>query len=96
MEALAGFKRFPAWMWRNADVLDFIGWPHYLRRLPSRRHCKDRLLWTDLYSLHASIEAVLNYLDKVDPGGAGLAIATHVLKILVRILRNTAMPPDSG
>ena len=22
-EALAGFKRFPAWMWRSADVLDF-------------------------------------------------------------------------
>src|SRR5437762_1548778 len=26
IEALAGFNRFPAWMWRNADVLDFIGW----------------------------------------------------------------------
>src|SRR6185369_6823124 len=26
VEALAGFKRFPAWMWRNADILDFIGW----------------------------------------------------------------------
>lgn len=24
-DALGGFKRFPAWMWRNADVLDFIG-----------------------------------------------------------------------
>src|SRR5436853_3524116 len=26
IESLAGFKRFPAWMWRNAVVLDFIGW----------------------------------------------------------------------
>jgi len=26
-EALDGFKsRFPTWMWRNADVLDFVGW----------------------------------------------------------------------
>eukprot|EP00898_Chlorokybus_atmophyticus_P005469 jgi/Chlat1/5923/Chrsp4S06254 len=25
-ESLAGFKRFPTWMWRNADVLDFAGW----------------------------------------------------------------------
>src|SRR5947208_15865582 len=25
-EALAGFERFPAWMWRNADVLDFVEW----------------------------------------------------------------------
>ena len=24
--ALAGFERFPTWMWRNADVLDFVGW----------------------------------------------------------------------
>src|SRR5437868_15293468 len=24
--ALSGFRRFPAWMWRNADVLDFAGW----------------------------------------------------------------------
>ncbi|MGZ8512395.1 MAG: erythromycin esterase family protein, partial [Candidatus Limnocylindria bacterium] len=24
--ALAGFERFPTWMWRNADVLDFTGW----------------------------------------------------------------------
>ncbi len=26
VDALTGFKRFPQWMWRNADVLDFIGW----------------------------------------------------------------------
>ena len=26
VEALSGFKRFPQWMWRNADALDFIGW----------------------------------------------------------------------
>src|SRR6266536_5036403 len=26
VEALADFQRFPTWMWRNAEVLDFIGW----------------------------------------------------------------------
>src|SRR6478752_1451415 len=25
-QALAGFKRFPQWMWRNADVLELAGW----------------------------------------------------------------------
>src|SRR5438552_8549129 len=25
VEALGDFKRFPTWMWRNADVLDFVG-----------------------------------------------------------------------
>lgn len=26
VDALAGFKRFPQWMWRNADVLAFVDW----------------------------------------------------------------------
>ena len=70
VEALGGFKRFPAWMWRNADVLDFIGWLRaYNDSLPSNA-VKAGIYGLDLYSLHASIEAVLNYLDKVDPEGA--------------------------
>ena len=69
-EALAGFRRFPAWMWRNADVLNFIGWLRaYNDSLPSGA-LKTGFYGLDLYSLHASIEAVLNYLDKVDPEGA--------------------------
>jgi len=70
VEALAGFKRFPAWMWRNADVLDFIGWLRaYNDSLPAGAATAG-FYGLDLYSLHASIEAVLNYLDKVDPEGA--------------------------
>jgi len=69
-EALAGFKRFPAWMWRNADVLNFIGWLRaYNDTLPAGA-VKTGFYGLDLYSLHASIEAVLGYLDKVDPQGA--------------------------
>lgn len=72
-EALSGFKRFPAWMWRNADVLDFIGWLRaYNDSLPSGA-TKAGFYGLDLYSLHTSIEAVLNYLDKVDPEGANRA-----------------------
>jgi erythromycin esterase-like protein len=70
VEALAEFKRFPAWMWRNADVLDFIGWLRsYNDSLPARA-AKAGFYGLDLYSLHASFEAVLIYLDKVDPAGA--------------------------
>src|SRR5206468_12140276 len=25
-EALTDFERFPQWMWRNADIVDFVGW----------------------------------------------------------------------
>jgi erythromycin esterase-like protein len=24
VEALGGFRRFPTWMWRNSDVIEFI------------------------------------------------------------------------
>src|SRR5438445_304934 len=69
-EALSGFKRFPQWMWRNEDVLDFAGW---LRRwndsLPSGRQ-KVGFYGMDLYSLYTSIEEVLKYLQKVDPAAA--------------------------
>jgi erythromycin esterase-like protein len=69
-EALSGFERFPQWMWRNADVLDFVGW---LREHNDQQAFEDRkcgFYGLDLYSLHASIEAVLAYLDKVDPEAA--------------------------
>src|SRR5256714_10294081 len=26
LESLENFKRFPRWMWRNADILDLVGW----------------------------------------------------------------------
>src|SRR3954467_9145175 len=70
IEALDGFKRFPSWMWRNTDVLDFIGW---LRSYNDDVTASDRKIGfygLDLYSLHSSIEAVLDYLQKVDPDGA--------------------------
>ena len=33
-EALSGFERFPAWMWRNIVVRDFVDW----LRIRNRRH----------------------------------------------------------
>ncbi len=70
VEALAGFKRFPAWMWRNADVLDFIGWLRTHNDDLPPNAVKAGFYGLDLYSLHTSIEAVLTYLDKVDPEAA--------------------------
>jgi erythromycin esterase-like protein len=67
--ALEEFKRFPAWMWRNVDVLDFIGW---LRAHNDALEDRERVGFygLDLYSLHSSIGAVLRYLDRVDPDAA--------------------------
>lgn len=70
IDSLAGFKRFPTWMWRNADVLDFIGWLREHNDALSSDANKVGFYGLDLYSLHASIESVLGYLDKVDPQAA--------------------------
>lgn len=67
--ALGDFARFPAWMWRNTDVVDFIDWlrAHNDTRPPSARA---GFYGVDLYSLRASMDAVLAYLSKVDPDAA--------------------------
>jgi erythromycin esterase-like protein len=57
-------------MWRNADVLDFVGWLRAHNDSLPPTGTKTGFYGLDLYSLHASIEAVLNYLDKIDPEGA--------------------------
>ena len=69
-DALAGFNRFPQWMWRNAAVLDFVGWlrQHNEGLRDGRRRCG--FYGMDLYSLHGSIRAVLEFLDKTDPEAA--------------------------
>ena len=66
--ALSGFERFPAWMWRNTAVLDFV---ESLRaRNDASGQAKAGFYGLDLYSLFTSIHEVLGYLDKVDPEAA--------------------------
>ena len=69
-EALAGFKRFPTWMWRNSDVLDFVEWLHKHNDGIATDALKAGFYGLDLYSLHTSMEAVLGYLSKIDPQAA--------------------------
>jgi len=72
-EALSDFRRFPTWMWRNEVVLEFVGWlRQYNDSLPSGSR-KVGFYGLDLYSLHRSAEAVIEYLDQVDPEAAARA-----------------------
>ena len=68
-ESLRGFTRFPAWMWRNTNVRDFVEW---LRRHnePLAMDRRVGFYGLDLYSLYTSVEAVLSYLGRVDPDAA--------------------------
>jgi erythromycin esterase-like protein len=69
-EALGGFQGFPAWMWRNTDVVNFIGWLRQYNDALPQNATKVGFYGLDLYSMHASIEEVVGYLDKVDPEAA--------------------------
>jgi erythromycin esterase-like protein len=68
--ALGDFKRFPIWMWRNREVLDFVTWLRTHNDNQSRGTPQVGFYGLDLYSLHASMEAVLGYLDRIDPESA--------------------------
>jgi erythromycin esterase-like protein len=70
--ALGEFERFPRWMWRNRDVLDFVTWLHHHNHSqPSDRQVG--FYGLDLYSLFASMQEVIRFLEKVDPEAAARA-----------------------
>jgi erythromycin esterase-like protein len=61
--------RINRWVRRNRDVVEFLEW---LRAHNAGRPASSRVGFygLDLYSLHASIGAVLAYLGKIDPEAA--------------------------
>lgn len=77
IEALDDFKRFPQWMWRNADVLDFVGWLREHNDAFTDDAQRVGFFGLDLYSLHASMDAVIRYLRVVDPAAARRAQARY-------------------
>jgi erythromycin esterase-like protein/predicted phosphoribosyltransferase len=73
-EALRGFERFPAWMWRNAVVLDFVGWlREHNDRAGKDERAKAGFYGLDLYSLYRSMQETIGYLERVDPEAAARA-----------------------
>ncbi|MGW5922263.1 erythromycin esterase family protein [Nocardia fluminea] len=77
-EALRGFQRFPAWMWRNTVVRDFVAW---LREHNDRQIRNDDstagIYGLDLYSLHRSMTEVVAYLERTDRDAAHRAKARY-------------------
>ena len=75
-EALSGFRRFPTWMWRNTVVREFVQWLR--QHNATRPHRQGTGFYgMDLYSLYASMEAVLAHLEATDPDTARRARARY-------------------
>lgn len=76
VEALAGFRRFPTWMWRNAEMVAFVEWLRTRNQgLPAE--ARVGIYGIDLYSLRASMKAVLRCLEALEPDAAEAARARY-------------------
>jgi erythromycin esterase-like protein len=72
-QALADFTRFPAWLWRNVAVAEFVAWLRAWNDALPAGAAKTGFYGLDLYSARTSIEAVVAHLDRVDPQAASRA-----------------------
>ncbi|KAJ5852179.1 Erythromycin esterase [Penicillium soppii] len=60
------FNRFPTWMWRNVEMQRLVEWMRDRNhRMPPEKRAG--FYGLDLYSMGASIDAVIDYLDRMDP-----------------------------
>src|SRR5688500_7356475 len=66
---MEAFARFPTWMWRNLEVLEFVDWLR-ARNETRARPARVEFRGLDVYSMSNSIAAVLAYLNRVDPEAA--------------------------
>src|SRR5207237_5521900 len=57
-------------MWRNTVVVEFVEWMREFNQHLEPKRAPAGFYGMDLYGLHASIDAVLTYLQKVDPDSA--------------------------
>jgi erythromycin esterase len=69
---LHAFERWPTWMWANREVVDLVRW---LRLHNDRTHPERRVGFygLDVYSLWDSMQAVVEYLERIDPALARAA-----------------------
>jgi erythromycin esterase-like protein len=74
-EALAGFRRFPAWMWRNTVVVDFLRWLRAHNK--GSRTAPAVFQGMDLYGLYTSLDVVVKILERRDPEAAERARARY-------------------
>jgi erythromycin esterase-like protein len=65
-ESLSNFRRFPRWMWRNADFRDFVNWLRTYNDSRRAEAAEVGVYGMDLYSVSDSADAVVSYLKRVD------------------------------
>lgn len=68
IDSLGGSAQFPAWLWRNAEMLEFVAWMREYNAAAAVRGRRSAGFYgLDLFNTYASTEAVLGYFDTGDP-----------------------------
>ncbi|MFB6120123.1 MAG: erythromycin esterase family protein [Halobacteriaceae archaeon] len=68
-ETLDTFERWPTWMWANWETVGLLDWLEtYNRELDADERAG--FYGLDVYSLHESMSAVVDYLDRTNPAAA--------------------------
>jgi erythromycin esterase len=71
-EVLEAFERWPTWMWANEEILELAEWlSGHNEGLPEEERVG--FYGLDVYSLWESMEAVIEYLERVDPEAVNTA-----------------------
>ena len=66
-EALLDFRRFPSWMWRNTEVVDFVEWLRGHNDALPPGAPRVGFYGLDVYSLWDSLHEVMAHLRRRDP-----------------------------
>jgi erythromycin esterase len=83
-DVLNSFNRWPTWMWANKEMVHLIEWIKEYndtilnqQRLSTSIDNQVGFYGLDLYSLWESMEAIINYLKKIDPSALQNAIEAY-------------------
>ncbi len=72
VEVLREFNRWPTWMWANWEMVALAEWMYQRNKgLPLQKRCG--FYGLDVYSLWESMESIMQYLRKTDPGALEFA-----------------------
>ncbi|TVQ33688.1 MAG: erythromycin esterase family protein [Phycisphaeraceae bacterium] len=75
-EIMAGFDRWPEWMWANEEVLELIEWLHeHNKSLPADERVG--FYGLDIYGAPESKRQVLEYLEEADEEAAEIAMHSY-------------------
>src|ERR1043165_8826684 len=66
-EVLHAFRRWPTWMWANWEIAALAEWL-YQHNQHLAKNKKIGFYGLDVYSLWESMDAIIGYLEKTDPG----------------------------